>query len=67
MKNSTHSNENALDSSLSSIVNRLEQRDFDEAKKSFNALASQKNAYTCESPEAKWNMITYKKGKKSAL
>ena len=67
MKKLASKNNDAMNAALTSVLNRVEKTAFDESKKSLQIIASQKNAYTCEPPEAKWNMITYKKGQKSDL
>lgn len=61
---------NPVDLALNAAIQGIKKEDLESTKCSLNELTSQKNAYTytnvLEKP-TRWNMITYKKGKKSSL
>jgi hypothetical protein len=60
--------ENNSNSMLNAVINGLKKEDLEVTKRSFHELKSKKNAYNCAHTEdQRWNMITYKKGKKSSL
>lgn len=62
----------SIDSALNAVVQGMKKEDLDSTKCSLNELRSKKNAYTqthahVVDQQQKWNMITYKKGRKSSL
>ncbi|MGK5593744.1 MAG: hypothetical protein ACSNEK_00100 [Parachlamydiaceae bacterium] len=62
----------SIDLALNAAIQGMKKEDLETAKCSLNELTSQKNAYTqtqahVENQQQRWNMITYKKGRKSSL
>lgn len=64
-------NSTSIDFALNALIQGMERENLETTKRSLNELTSQKNAYTQThahvDDQQRWNMITYKKGRKSSL
>lgn len=61
----------SVDLALETVIQEMKVKDFESTKSSVKDLTSKQNAYTSAyapvDDRNKWNMITYKTGKKSSL